>query len=500
MDENEFRQWLIDCFGEIEGARAWEQINQLPPEIREQLTNQNSSKLPSPEEMRALMQNITGTLNSSDSNSDSINTSLATTIASNRMPEDTESTINAQEAEEVRFAIQIANLWLDSVCVFNPVKGDVMLLTRKGWVDNIITSWATYAQPVSQSMNNALTELITKQLGDAGSIQGFMAGPVPFPFGNEMNDPSKIINSMGNTSVSMELGQSAGTLSSVVRGSFDQGLVLLDNPAGGIIVQNCVNYADQLGIDKEEVFKYVALQECAHARLFNSVPWLKPRIESLIGKYARGINIDMNAIEDQMRDMDFNSDDEAHVSVPLDSVRIPDTPEQKEALHSLENLIALIEGWVDCVTRYAGMAHITHIEQIQEMIRRERAATGAAQKTFSALLGLNIRPKMILEATQLWTKITAEQGEETRDAMWNHPDLLPTLDEKTQESIQESINEGISSFDKPYQPIDWDAELDDLLLEDQNNNQSHDDSGQQDNNDDYHGDDQNNTDPDNNNE
>ena len=37
MDENAMRQWFIDCFGQVQGEMAWNQLSQLPDEIREQL-------------------------------------------------------------------------------------------------------------------------------------------------------------------------------------------------------------------------------------------------------------------------------------------------------------------------------------------------------------------------------------------------------------------------------------------------------------------------------
>lgn len=55
-------------------------------------------------------------------------------------------------------------------------------------------------------------------------------------------------------------------------------------------------------IPESEVLSFLALQEMAHARLYASVPWLMPRFEALIGKYARGISIDLDAMEEQLRD------------------------------------------------------------------------------------------------------------------------------------------------------------------------------------------------------
>ena len=62
------------------------------------------------------------------------------------------------------------------------------------------------------------------------------------------------------------------------------------------------------------------------------------------------------------------------------------------------------------------------------MIRR-RAVGGPAEKTFGALIGLDLRPKLIREAADFWNKQTLTFGTNVRDSLWNHPDLLPSIDD-----------------------------------------------------------------------
>ena len=59
MDENAIHQWLIDCFGQIQGEMAWQQLSQLPQEVRDQLAQQNPDNLPKPDEVRAMMKAFT---------------------------------------------------------------------------------------------------------------------------------------------------------------------------------------------------------------------------------------------------------------------------------------------------------------------------------------------------------------------------------------------------------------------------------------------------------
>jgi putative hydrolase len=272
---------------------------------------------------------------------------------------------------------------------------------------------------------------------------------------------------LGNTSFALQMGHAAGELSTEVFASFDQDLALTKNPAGALIPRNIAQFAKDLEIDVNEVFEFFALREAAHARLFSSTKWLMPRIEALIGKYARGIQIDLDAMEEQIREATDINPESLSAAVNITNVATSESEEQKEAIASLEDLLALVEGWVDCVTWRAGMAYLPHIEQLREMIRRQRATGGPAEVTFENLIGMQMRPKKLRIAASIWEDITNHDGMEKRDAMWNHPDFVPSLEENPQiaagtETQPANSNEG-DSPDAP-QETDWDAELNKLLL------------------------------------
>lgn len=500
MDENAIHQWLIECFGQVQGDMAFNQLNALPDSVKEQLLGQDLSRLPKPQEVQALMQAFTSsglnTVNDMQRTAEQgpINVRLASSIALTQAnDESSEKTVSAENGEAVRRAMTEANLWLDTACELDPAPGTPQAFTRADWVNATIDSWAKFASPVEQSMSDALSAVISERFGDSfgeGSIAGVFAGPIPIQIPDSMKDPAQIMRMVGNMAYSMQLGHAAGNLSHEVRGSFDQGIALQKNPAGALIAQNAVEYAKSLQIDQAEVLAFLALEEVAHARLFAHVPWLMPRFEALIGKYARGVNIDLDAVEEQLREATSMDPESISGAVDLTKVGIPDTPEQKEAMESLETLLALVEGWVDCVTWRAGMAHLPHIDQLREMVRRERAVGGPAEQTFENLLGLQLRPKRMREAASVWEKITAEQGDEARDKMWSHPDLLPKLpdpdqndaivadarandgegsENETSESNSDASS-ATSDSEKPGSHIDWDAELS-KLLDDENNAQ-----------------------------
>lgn len=497
MDENAIHQWMLECFGSVQGEMAWRQFSQLPEEIRQQILAQNGNQLPDPAQVKAMLSAFTvGGLNSPSemkqaAENGPINVKLAKALAQGRVANNnSESVVSAAQSDHINQAMREANLWLDAVCSFDPADGKPKALTRASWVDETLDSWAKFAAPVARSMNDALIQVLGSRFGDLpeGEVAGMFAGPIPIPMPDGLKDPKTLISFLGNTAFAMQLGQAAGQMSSEVHGSFDQGIALSDNKAGALIAQNVTQYAQSLELDQEEVLNFLALREAAHARLYASVPWLMPRFEALIGKYARGIDIDLAAMQDQI-DQAVSLDPESMAgAINLGNVAMQDTEEQQEAMKGIETLLALVDGWVDLVVWRAGMAHIPHLEQLREMMRRQRAVGGPAEQTFETLIGLKLRPKRLREAADIWEHLTTNTGVQERDALWSHPDLLPQLPDEqsdnppsTQTSYQMTTEESSSDYDTDQHDsskldpsrnpsssnIDWDAELDKLLHDEQ---------------------------------
>ena len=80
---------------------------------------------------------------------------------------------------------------------------------------------------------------------------------------------------------------------------------------------------------------------------------------------------------------------------------------------------------MDEVTTAAALPHLPHTMALREMIRRRRAAGGPAEQTFANLVGLELRPRRLRDAAALWAQIGRDDGPAARDAVWDHPDLLP---------------------------------------------------------------------------
>jgi putative hydrolase len=105
---------------------------------------------------------------------------------------------------------------------------------------------------------------------------------------------------------------------------------------------------------------------------------------------------------------------------------LPRSPQQEAALQRLEIALALVEGWVDEVVGQATAERMPTASKLQEAVRRRRAAGGPAEETFASLVGLELRPRRLRDASTLWGSLRTRQGTEARDGVWMHPHLLPT--------------------------------------------------------------------------
>ena len=192
-----------------------------------------------------------------------------------------------------------------------------------------------------------------------------------------------------------------------------------------LVPVNIRSYSEGLGVPEDEVRLHLALRECAHQRLFAHVPWLRGALLDAVGAYAAGITFDADTLRERMGSIDPN--DPASIQGALESglFEPADTPAQSAALERLETLLALVEGWVDVVVEAAATPALPHAVALAETARRRRAAGGPAEAAFAALVGLQLRPRRMREAAEIWRRLTDALGPDGRDAVWDNPLGLP---------------------------------------------------------------------------
>ncbi|WP_029068561.1 zinc-dependent metalloprotease [Jonesia quinghaiensis] len=382
------------------------------------------------------------------------------------------SIVPAQE-RAVTQALSVAELWLDAATSFGPSGSQAKALDRSQWVELTLPAWQSLAEPIARSVADALAKILKDSLPDTSDGQSdpiaFQISGVPgMPdsmsglLGEGGFTPEKLMHQIGAAVFGMQVGTAAGTLSREVFGTGDIGVPLTSERVTALLPANIEHFAEGLDVPVDEVRLFLALRESAHARLFAHVPWLQSHVYGLINAYARGITIDMDALEGSMRDIDPTNTEALQEALGSGVFSIQSTPEQQETLGRLETTLALIEGWVDEVVTAAALPHLPGTIALSEMIRRRRAAGGPAEQTFAALIGLELRPRRLRDAAALWAAITRDRGLDERENVWEHPDLLPTavdLDDPAGFlSGRENTSESMSDLDAALAEIFSEAE------------------------------------------
>ena len=353
--------------------------------------------------------------------------------------------IGANDVSDVEQAFSIAELWLNDATFFpqSPHTGNVAL-ARTDWVDSTLAGWQTTVEPLATGLSSAIGELLNQAQGEVNPLGA------DNPLGQEhMQLPigmiSALLNSFIGSLIATQLGQAIGGLAGKVTGAHDVGLPLIDAAYPTLVPQNIKEWATDLDIPMDEVRIFHALREAAIARLFAHNPWLVSYIRTAITDYGKGINIDMEAIQEQAQralesgDGFDPSNPESFTIALNDGIFTPqETPAQRAALTKLETALALIDGWSEEVVALAAGERLPNIAALQETLRRRRATSAPAQQLFSSLLGLQVSPRLAREATAFWKQVRELKDVESRDRVWSG--ILPTADDLlTPESFMKSL-------------------------------------------------------------
>src|SRR5215213_1931505 len=311
-------------------------------------------------------------------------------------------------------AVRLAETWLDGVTALPSGTTTSVAWTPSDWVDNTLATWKRLCDPVAKQMSTVWASALPEEAKA-------MAGPL-----------LSMMTQMGGMAFGSQLGQALGTLSKEVLTSTDIGLPLGPKGVAALMPAAVESLTEGLEQPRSEIITFLAAREAAHHRLFSHVPWLSSQLMNAVEAFAKGMKIDMSGIEEFAAGFNPASLTDPSQMEELLNQGIFEpkaTPEQTAALERLETLLALIEGWVQTVVSDALGERIPGASALSETLRRRRATGGPAEQTFATLVGLELRPRKLREAAVLWERLTQAVGADARDAVWQHPDLLPSAED-----------------------------------------------------------------------
>ena len=316
-----------------------------------------------------------------------------------------------EQVKAIEEAVHLAEMWLDPTTSLPAGVRSVQAWSSVDWVEKTLPTWQRLCDPIAQRMSSAWLEAMPEEAKQA-------AGPL-----------LSMLGQMGGLTFGSQLGQGLAQLGAEVLTSTEVGLPLAPEGTAGLLPANIARFVEGLDRPVSEATIFLAAREAAHHRLFGHVPWLRQRLLSTVEEYARGISIDTSALEDMASKIDPANPASMQELMNSGMLEPKTTPEQDAALKRLETLLALVEGWVDVVVADAIGERLPGANALSETVRRRRASGGPAEQTFATLIGLELRPRQLRSAATLWRLMTERHGIDSRDRVWDHPDLLPSSDD-----------------------------------------------------------------------
>jgi len=344
--------------------------------------------------------------------------------------------VTESQSKAVTDAAHLAELWLDAATTLPAGASKTVAWTANDWIEETLPTWKRLCDPVAEQVSGMWTQTLPEE---ARQVAGPMIG---------------MLGQMGGLAFGSQLGQALGQLAGEVLTSTDIGLPLGPGGTAALLPAAISEFSKGLERPESEILVYLAAREAAHQRLFGHVPWLRQQVLGAVEDYARGIRMDFSAIEEAAQGIDpmmLTDPSKLEELLSQGTFEPQTTPEQKAALDRLETLLALIEGWVQVVVAEAVGDRLPGAGALAETLRRRRATGGPAEQTFATLVGLELRPRKLREAADLWRRLTTDVGIDGRDAVWAHPDLLPSSSDLDNPAgfIDGVIGGGTGEFDDP---------------------------------------------------
>jgi coenzyme F420 biosynthesis associated uncharacterized protein len=224
----------------------------------------------------------------------------------------------------------------------------------------------------------------------------------------------------GNT-VAAEAGLVMGYVSQRILGQYELSLLGGDAPPRLVFVApNLAKAVEELDVDGESFFGWIAIHELTHVFQFQGVPWLRGHIGGLLREYMDSLELraelpDMSKLAEAFR--------EGGLAALLQ------TQGQRELMQRINAVMAVVEGYSEYVMDELGSRLLPAYDGLREAMDKRRRSRSAPERLLQRLLGLEMKMRQYEQGRAFCDAVAARDGIEGLNRVWTAPDALPSSDE-----------------------------------------------------------------------
>jgi coenzyme F420 biosynthesis associated uncharacterized protein len=229
-----------------------------------------------------------------------------------------------------------------------------------------------------------------------------------------------------------QFGLVLGWLSTRVLGQYDLLLTDETDPEQDVVYfvgPNVEALEQRFGFPPKEFRLWLALHEVTHRFQFTAVPWLGGYFRSLVDQGLEPLGADPRRLLDAVR----RAADEIRAGrSPLQDagmLGLVATPEQLEAVRSIQALMSLLEGHGDVTMDRAGAEAVPGAARFSAVLRARRQQARGPAKLIQQLLGIEAKFRQYADGEEFVRTVEEEGGLRLFSRVWQGPEWLPSMAE-----------------------------------------------------------------------
>lgn len=282
------------------------------------------------------------------------------------------------------------------------------VLTRSEWVSSTLQAWNWVFERLASRFTS-----VFEQGGEAPaemSGAGMFGQVVPLLMG-------------------LQVGTLVGHLADDILSRFDLPIPRDDDGRLFLVAHNADAVASAYDFEKEDLIKWLALQEAARRLILENSPWARKYLRSVMSELIDSVEIDVGDIERRMMDMQSQGMEAMQDLAGSGALPVVSTPRHQAALERFRAFVSLFEGYATHASLAVAQEWLDGAARIHEGMVRRAASPSEGQSALQNTLGLSFDRTMTSAGTTFCNAIVQMKGLPALNQVWAAPDNLPTPEE-----------------------------------------------------------------------
>jgi coenzyme F420 biosynthesis associated uncharacterized protein len=240
--------------------------------------------------------------------------------------------------------------------------------------------------------------------------------------------PESRATAMSRAVLSRYMGEMLGFLSHRVLGQYDPVLQLSPPLVGGdvttslfLVEPNLVHFETTQKVPATPLRRWLILHELTHAWQFESHPWLKEYLASLMSE------IMMTGV------LTPQEKEGGAATLPGTREIVTKLPEtlrsQLHGVSRIQAIMSVLEGYGNFVMHRVGREHLEHYDTLEKAFHARSRQRSLLERVVIAVTGMGMKMRQY-ETGERWAEaVTERAGLDVLNRVWDGPEMMPTLAE-----------------------------------------------------------------------